>query len=68
MFIENPKWPELIAENINKTFSETPKKKIESGTEDTDSVFKSIAEKTLSADPDICEEFIRGLLSKYIFH
>lgn len=63
MMIENPKWPELISENINETVSDSPQKKIQSIVDNTDSIIEKITEKTSS---NICDEFTRSLISKLL--
>lgn len=64
MMIENPKWPELISENINKTVSDSPQNKIQSVVDNTNSVIDKITEKTSS---NICDEFTGGLISKLLY-
>lgn len=60
MLIDDSKWHDLIAENINKKLLVTPQKKIETCTDNSD-VIESIVEETLSEE--LCDEFIRNLLS-----
>lgn len=65
MLIDDSKWHDLIADNINKKLLVTPQKRIETAADNND-VIESIVEETLSED--LCDEFIRNLLSMCIYY